>query len=128
MSTAIIILLAYFLGGLVILLVFDLATKGRIRDNMPMAGTQAQIRMAEANNPIGPRAGMILMLTLTWLFWPMVLLGAATNTKGGADNGTKEQGAYSENRSGGGEADSCSESTGVGEQPAGPNSPKTGEP
>ena len=78
MPTAIIILLAYFLGGLVALLVFDLATKGRIRNNMRMAGTQAQIRMAEANNPIGPRAGLMLMLVLTWLFWPMVLVGAVT--------------------------------------------------
>jgi len=77
------ILLAYFIGGLVILFIFDLLTK-RIRHNMPMAGTQAQIEMSQASNPIGQRAGMILMLVLTWLFWPAVLIGAATD-KGDED-------------------------------------------
>ena len=91
MPTAIIILLTYFLGGLVALLVFDLATKGRIRNNMRMAGTQAQIRMAEANNPIGPRAGLMLMLVLTWLFWPMVLIGAVTDKGDEAEQGDKIQ-------------------------------------
>ena len=83
MSTTMAILLAYFIGGLVILFIFDLLTK-RIRNNMAMAGTQAQIEMAQANNPIGQRAGMILMLVLTWLFWPAVLIGAATD-KGDED-------------------------------------------
>ena len=77
------VLLAYFIGGLVILFIFDLLTK-RIRNNMAMAGTQAQIEMAQASNPIGQRAGMILMLVLTWLFWPAVLIGAATD-KGDED-------------------------------------------
>jgi len=84
MSTLMAILLAYFIGGLVILFIFDLLTKGRIRHNMPMAGTQAQIEMSQASNPIGQRAGMILMLVLTWLFWPAVLIGAATD-KGDED-------------------------------------------
>ena len=79
MSLASIVLLIYFVGGLLVLLVFDLITKGRIRSNMPMAGTQAQIRMAEANNPIGPKAGMVMMLVITWLSWPMVLIGAVTD-------------------------------------------------
>lgn len=128
MSIAVIILLVYFLGGLVTLLVFDLATKGRIRSNMPMAGTQAQIRMAEANSPIGPRAGMMLMLIITWLFWPLVLVGAITDTKGGNNDGTKEQRAYSENRSGGRGTDSDSADTEAGEQPAGPDSSEASEP
>lgn len=78
MPTAGIILLVYFIGGLLALLAFDLATGGRMRTNIPMAGTQAQIRMTEANSPIGPRAGIILMLTITWLFWPLVLIGSLT--------------------------------------------------
>ena len=90
MSLASIVLLIYFIGGLLALLVFDLITKGRIRSNMPMAGTQAQIRMAEANNPIGPKAGMAMMLVITWLFWPMVLIGAATDKKGDDDDGKTE--------------------------------------
>ena len=77
MSAISAILLAYFLGGLLILIVFDLITK-RIRSNIPSAGLQAQIRMVEANNLIGKKSGLVLMLALTWLAWPTVLIGAAT--------------------------------------------------
>jgi len=77
MPTAGAILLVYFLGGLFILIVFDLITK-RIRTKIQSAGLEAQVTMAQANNPLGVKAGIVLMLTLTWLFWPTVLLGAAT--------------------------------------------------
>lgn len=77
MPTAGVILLVYFLGGLLVLLVFDLITK-RIRAKIQSAGLEAQVTMAQANNPLGVKAGVALILTLTWLFWPTVLLGAAT--------------------------------------------------
>jgi len=77
MPTAGAILLAYFLGGLLALLVFDLKTK-RIRTKIQSAGLEAQLKMAQANSPLGVKAGIALILTLTWLFWPAVLLGAAT--------------------------------------------------
>ena len=77
MSTIGAILLAYFLGGLLVLIVFDFITK-RIRSNISSAGLQAQTRMAEANNLIGRKSGLVLMLALTWLTWPTVLIGAAT--------------------------------------------------
>jgi len=78
MPTAGVIILVYFLGGLLILIVFDLITK-RIRSNLSSAGLQAQLRMAEANNPIGRKSSLVLMLALTWLAWPAMLIGALTD-------------------------------------------------
>ena len=78
MPTAGVILLVYFLGGLFILIVFDLLTK-RIRSNISSAGLQAQIRMAEASSPIGRKTSLVLMLALTWLAWPAVLIGTLTD-------------------------------------------------
>lgn len=77
MSAISAILLAYFLGGLLILIVFDLITK-RIRAKIQSAGLEAQLTMAQSNNPMGVKAGIALILILTWLFWPTVLIGAAT--------------------------------------------------
>lgn len=87
MNTAAVILLSYFVGGLLVLIVFDLATK-RVRNNVRSGGFQAQMRMAEANSPIGVKAGIVMILALTWLFWPMVLVGAVTD-KGGAEQEIK---------------------------------------
>lgn len=78
MPTAGAILLVYLLGGLLILVVFDLITK-RIRSNLSSVGLQAQLRMAEANHPIGRKSGLVLMLVLTWLAWPVVLIGVLTD-------------------------------------------------
>jgi len=121
MSTITTILLAYFVGGLVILFIFDLLTK-RIRNNMQMAGTQAQIRMAEANNPISPRIGLIMMLVLIWLFWPLVLIGAATDTKGDSGNGKTEETAQGESGSGAGALEGGNgKSEADGGEPSGPS-------
>lgn len=88
MSIAAQILVSYFLLGLVSLLLFDLATK-RIRSNMSRAGIRAQIEMAASGNPIGPKVGMALMVVLTWLLWPMVLIGAVAG--GGREEGQEGQ-------------------------------------
>lgn len=82
-------LLSYLASGLLVLGVFDIIT-GRVRKNIRSAGLKAQLRMAEANNPIGVKVGMVLMLVLTWLFWSIVLIGAATD-KGEVGQETKIQ-------------------------------------
>jgi len=87
MNIAGIAILSYLLCGLFVLLIFDLVTK-RVQNNTRSAGLQAQMRMAEANSPIGVKAGIIMILVLTWLFWPMVLIGAATG-RGATEQETK---------------------------------------
>jgi hypothetical protein len=71
------IIAVYFIIGLLVLILFELITK-RISTKLTSAGVQAQITMAEAGNPIGRKVGVILMAVLTWVAWPMVLVGAAT--------------------------------------------------
>ena len=76
MSLASIILLIYFIGGLLALLVFDLITH-RIRNRFRDKAAEAQLVMAQTGNfYIGKRVMLAMFAIITYLFWPFVVLGA----------------------------------------------------
>jgi hypothetical protein len=65
----------YFLGGIVVLWIFDLVTK-RIRNKMEIATAETQQRMGEAGSPMSGRSARMFFMGLMWLFWPAVIIGA----------------------------------------------------
>jgi len=69
-------LLSYFLGGLVVLAIFDLTTK-RIRDRLLDKAAEAYNLMAGQGTYMGRKLSIVLFAILLWLFWPAVLLGSA---------------------------------------------------
>ncbi len=87
--SAIEIVLLYFLTGILALLVFDATTK-RIRNKLDIATAETQSRMASTGNPMGSRSAKALFVILMWVFWPVVLIGALTERKGGDNSGTKK--------------------------------------
>ena len=80
MGISSIVLVAYFGAGILVLALFDLATK-RIRTKLQDATAETQIKMASANVVLGHKTGMAVFLAVTWLFWPAVLVGAITKEK-----------------------------------------------
>jgi hypothetical protein len=80
-----VIIISYLLLGVVILLVFDIVTK-RIRSKLLSATAETQSRMAEAGSPMSGSTAKIFFMCLMWLFWPAVLLGAATKAKDKEEN------------------------------------------
>ena len=82
MSLASIVLLIYFIGGLLVLLVFDLATH-RIRNRFKDRAAEAQVVMSQTGNLyIGKRMMLITFAVITYLFWPLVILGALRGPEG----------------------------------------------
>jgi len=88
MGTASIVLLSYFGGGLLALLVFDLLTK-RLRTRLRSSALETQIKMSEANVFLGVKTGIATFLIVTILFWPAVFIGAITEK--GDQDGTSEE-------------------------------------
>ena len=81
MSLASIVLLIYFIGGLLALLVFDLATH-RIRSRFKDKVAEAQVVMSQTGNLyIGKRMMLVTFAVITYLLWPLVILG----TLGGSE-------------------------------------------
>lgn len=80
MGTPSIVLLTYFSTGLLVLALFDHATK-RIRTRLHDHVVQTQLKMIEANVFLGRKTGTAVFLIVTWLFWPAVLIGAVTREK-----------------------------------------------
>lgn len=118
MGTVSIVLLSYFVGGLLILTLFDIITK-RIRCKLQASAVETQLKMISANVYLGRKTGMITFLIMMWLFWPAVLVGAITDKitdRKGGTHGTEKQGAYSENLDRAGGADS-SESATINREP-----------
>jgi len=81
----------YLLTGLITLLLFDSITR-RIRDKLDNATLQTQLQLGAAGFPLRHTTAKIVFLLVMWLFWPIVVLGAATDKKEDNANGTKEQG------------------------------------
>lgn len=76
-------ILAYLLSGIIALVMFDMFT-GRIRHNFDRSTTDAQIELAEntyTNIILGKRIVKIILLILTWIFWPFVFVGAFSRGK-----------------------------------------------
>ena len=75
------ILLAYFVGGLLVLFAFDVITH-RLRDKFRDKVAEANVVMAQQGNVyVGRRMMLVTFALITWLFWPAILIGAATDRK-----------------------------------------------
>ena len=74
------VILIYLLAGVVVLWLFDLVTK-RIRTKLGSATADTMQRMGEAGHPMTDRTARVFFLILMWVFWPFVLVGAATDSK-----------------------------------------------
>ena len=72
----------YLLIGGIALVIFDAITK-RIRHKMTSAVVDTQNRLVASGNPVGNRVAAVLLFWATWLFWPVVFIGAITKPKGG---------------------------------------------
>ena len=76
MSTGVLWLIGYLLCGIVALGLFDIFT-GRLRRNWNKAVVETMTRMSDAGAGLSTKACMVLFAAVMWLFWPMVLYGAA---------------------------------------------------
>lgn len=72
--------ITYLLLGIILLAIFDLVTK-RIRSKFTQATSETQSRLAASGNYVGGKLAAVLFLGATWLFWPMVFIGAVTDKK-----------------------------------------------
>ena len=81
MSTGLMVLISYFLLGVIILGLLDIAT-GRLRRNWNRAVVETMTRMSEVGIGLSSRACSLLFLIVMWIFWPMVLFGAAQDVVG----------------------------------------------
>jgi len=76
MSTGVLVVIGYFLCGIVALGLFDIAT-GRLRKNWNDAIVKTMTRMSEAGVGLSAGACAVLFAIVMWIFWPVVLYGAA---------------------------------------------------
>ena len=72
------ILVIYLLVGVIVLGIFDLTTK-RIRRKLRTAGYDTQDALANAGQTVGTKLGLVIISVYTLVFWPVVMLGAATS-------------------------------------------------
>ncbi len=72
--------IVYLLLGVIFLAAFDLVTK-RIRSKFIQATSETQNRLATSGNYVGSRTAACLFVGATWLFWPVVFIGALTDKK-----------------------------------------------
>jgi len=79
--------LGYLAVGAIALTAFEVAT-GRIRARLRPASIDMQSQLARTGHFVGYRVAPALLLTGIWLFWPAILIGAATEEK---DAGNKEE-------------------------------------
>ena len=80
MNILLVVLGGYFLLGALALLGFDLAT-GRIRSKFTAATLDTQAKLAETGNVAGYGLARVLLIASIWLFWPAILIGAASKDK-----------------------------------------------
>lgn len=87
MKLALIVVGSYLVIGMLALIVFDLIT-GNIRRNLNAATTDTQIRVSSSGSYIGTKTSRFLIVSVMWLFWPLVLIGAAA--KGNEDKENRD--------------------------------------
>ena len=92
----------YLIIGAIVLAIFDMVTR-RIQTKLDASAAETQSRMVNAGTYMSSRSSKILFTALMWLFWPVVLLGAATEKKGDS-NGTQRQGTDRADKGGTGTA------------------------
>lgn len=78
MNPVIVVVAMYLLLGIMLLVVFDLATK-RIRSKFTQATSETQSKLAASGSYVGSKLASVLFLGAMWLFWPMVFIGALTD-------------------------------------------------
>ena len=76
MSTGVLVVIGYFLCGALALGLFDIVT-GRLRKNWNGAVVETMTRMSEAGAGLSAKACSVLFALVMWIFWPVVLYGAA---------------------------------------------------
>lgn len=91
MSTGVLVLISYFLVGIIALGLFDIVT-GRLRRNWNRAVVETMTRMSEAGAGLSARVCAVLFAVVMWIFWPVVLIGAAQDV---VEDITKKKGAGS---------------------------------
>lgn len=75
-----IILASYFGGGLIALLILDLATHS-IRDKFGDASVDTMNKLGETGNLVSPKVAKVLTVIALWLFWVVAIYGALTSKK-----------------------------------------------
>ena len=78
----------YLLCGIIALVIFDMATRGRLRHNFGRATTDAQIELAEnayTSTVLDRKVVRYILLFIIWIFWPFVFVGAIQKGKDVSD-------------------------------------------
>jgi len=65
----------YLIAGTLAILLLDLTT-GRISRNLKSASCDTQEILAKAGLIIPPKASLIIITVVLWLFWPLAIYGA----------------------------------------------------
>ena len=71
----------YLLLGLIVIVVFDLLTKGRIRKRLGWATTETQTRLIASGNYVSNKTAKLLFFGALLIFWPFMVIGATTGRK-----------------------------------------------
>jgi hypothetical protein len=82
LNTLAVVIAAYFGCGVIALLGFDIHTQ-RIRKKWRESSIQIQEKFAASGTLVGTKAVNVVLLFALWVFWPFVLIGAATKGENG---------------------------------------------
>lgn len=75
MSIGIVLAMAYFVGGIIALGIFDLITK-RIRRKLIPASYDAQTQLVNSGTVASQKTALVLLIFAMWIFWPLVIANA----------------------------------------------------
>ena len=75
----------YLVTGLLLLFLFNLITH-RIQDKLVRVTYETQSRLIASGNPTGYRSSMFIFIVAMWLLWPLVFIGAITESDAERDN------------------------------------------